>query len=70
MSKDRGAQPWEQDIEDDETFERKMGISRQGLYELEMCPFLDELVRLNHEPLAVIEAEDLADQGRRKHSKF
>jgi len=48
-------------------FESKMGISREGVRELEECPFLDELVRLNHEPAAVIEAEHLAEGARRNH---
>lgn len=53
------------DIESEDAFVTKMGISREGLRELEMCPFLDELVRLDHEPVAVIEAEYLAEQARR-----
>jgi hypothetical protein len=53
------------DTENQDAFVAKMGISREGLRELEMCPFLDELVRLDHEPAAVIEAEYLAEQARR-----
>lgn len=66
MNKDRKEESWEQqDIEDEETCYRKTGISTQGLHELEMCPFVDELVRLNHEPTAVIAAEYRAEQARR-----
>ena len=46
----------------------KMGISKESLRELEMCPFVDELTRLNHEPLAVIEAEYRAEEARRNHN--
>jgi hypothetical protein len=47
----------------------KMSISKESLRELEMCPFVDELTRLNHEPLAVIEAEYRAEEARRSHNK-
>src|SRR5580698_10888557 len=53
------------DTEKEDACIAKMGISREGLRELEMCPFLDELVRLDHEPATVIEAEYLAEQARR-----
>ena len=44
-------------------------ISKESLRELEMCPFVDELTRLNHEPLAVIEAEYRAEEARRNHNR-
>jgi len=61
-----------EDIEEiggDEAFVRKTGISNEGLRELEMCPFLDELTRLNHEPLAVIEAAYLAEKDGRDQAE-
>jgi hypothetical protein len=58
-----------EDIEGDEAFVRETGISNEGLRELEMCPFLDELTRLNHEPLAVIEAACLAEKAGRDQAE-
>jgi hypothetical protein len=57
------------DTEGEDVSVAEMGISKEGLRELEMCPFVDELTRLNHEPLAVIEAEHRAEEARRNHDK-
>ena len=57
------------DTEGEDVSVAKMGISKEGLRELEMCPFVDELTRLNHEPLAVIEAEYRAEEARPSHNK-
>jgi hypothetical protein len=58
-----------EDIEGSEAYVRKTGISQEGLRELEMCPFVDELTRLNHEPLAVIEARYLAEKAMQEHAE-
>jgi hypothetical protein len=52
-----------EDIEGSEAYVKKMGITQEGLRELEMCPFLEELTSLNQEPLAVIEARYFAEQA-------
>ena len=57
----------ERGIEDDEVFKLKLGISRQSLREIDTCPFIDELTRLNHAPVAVIEAEYIAELARRNN---
>jgi hypothetical protein len=54
-------------IEDDDVFKRRLGISRARLREIDTCPFIDELTRLNHAPFAVLEAEYLAEVARRNH---
>jgi hypothetical protein len=56
------------DIEGSEAYVRKTGISQEGLRELEMCPFVDELTRLNHEPLAVIEVRYLAEKAQQENA--
>ncbi|HST55664.1 MAG TPA: hypothetical protein VLJ42_07200 [Solirubrobacteraceae bacterium] len=67
MSKDRIEEPSERGIKDDEEFQRKMGISRASLRAIDTCPFIDELTRLNHAPVAVLEAEYIAELARRNH---
>lgn len=67
MNEERTEGSSERGIEDDEVFKRKMGISRASLREIDTCPFIDELTRLNHAPVAVLEAEYLAELARRTH---
>lgn len=67
MSRDRTEGSSERGIEDDEAFKRKMGISRASLREIDTCPFIDELTRLDHAPVAVLEAEYIAALARRNH---
>jgi hypothetical protein len=58
-----------EEIEGSEAYVRKTGISQEGLRELETCPFVDELTRLNHEPLAVIEARYLAEKAMQEGAR-
>jgi hypothetical protein len=51
-----------EDIESDEAFVRKTGISKEDSATRNV-PVLDELTRLNHELLAVIEAAYLAEKA-------
>jgi len=67
MNEERTEGSSERGIEDDEVFKRKMGISRASLREIDTCPFIDELTRLNHAPVAVLEAEYIAELARRTH---
>jgi hypothetical protein len=67
MNEDRTEESSEQGIEDDEVFKRRMGMSRASLRKVDTCPFIDELTRLNHAPVAVLEAECIAELARRNH---
>ncbi len=67
MNEDRTEESSERGIEDDEVFKRKMGISRASLRKVDTCPFIDELTRLDHAPVAVLEAEYIAALARRNH---
>jgi hypothetical protein len=67
MNEDRTEGSSARGIEDDEVFKRKMGISRASLRAIDTCPFIDELTRLNHAPVAVLEAEYIAELARRNH---
>jgi hypothetical protein len=69
MNRDPAKEPSEPGIEDDEVLERAMGISSASLREIDTCPFIDELTRLNHPPVAVLEAEYIADMARRAHDR-
>jgi hypothetical protein len=67
MNEDRTEGSSQRGIEDDEVFKRKMGISRASLRAIDTCPFIDELTRLNHAPVAVLEAEYIAGLALRNH---
>jgi hypothetical protein len=67
MNEDRTEESSERGIEDDEVFKRRLGISRASLREIDTCPFIDELTRLDHPPVAVLEAEYIAELARRNH---
>jgi hypothetical protein len=54
-------------IEDDEVLRSRLGISRASLRAVETCPFIDELTRLHHAQVAVLEAEYIAELARRNH---
>ena len=67
MNEDQTAESSERGIEDDEVFRSKLGISRASLRDIDTCPFIDELTRLDHAPVAVLEAEYIAELARRNH---
>ena len=63
----RTGTPSSRGIEDDEVLKSRLGISRASLRAVDTCPFVDELTRLNHPPVAVLEAEYIAELARRRH---
>jgi hypothetical protein len=67
MNEDPTREPSELGIDDDEVFRSRLGISRASLRAVDTCPFIDELTRLNHAPVAVLEAEYIAALARRNH---
>jgi hypothetical protein len=67
MNDDPTGEPFEPGIEDDEVLKSRLGISRASLRAIDTCPFIDELTRLNHAPVAVLEAEHIAELARRNH---
>jgi hypothetical protein len=67
MYDDPTGEPSEPGIEDDEVLRSRLGISRASLRAVDTCPFIDELTRLNHAPVAVLEAEYIAALARRNH---
>ncbi len=67
MHEDPTGEPSELSIEDDEVLRSRLGISRASLRAVGTCPFIDELTRLNHAPVAVLEAEYIAELARRNH---
>ncbi len=67
MNDDPTGEPSEPGIEDDEVLRSRLGISRASLRAVEICPFIDELTRLNHAPVTVLEAEYIAALARRNH---
>jgi hypothetical protein len=67
MNEDQTEEPPELGIEDDEVFRARLGISRASLRAVDTCPFIEELTRLNHAPVAVLEAEYIAELARRNH---
>ncbi len=67
MNEDPTGEAPELGIEDDEVLRSRLGISRASLRAVETCPFIDELTRLNHAPVAVLEAEYIAELARRNH---
>lgn len=69
MNENRTERSRQYDIDsDEEAFEKAHGVSRAGLREIEMCPFVDELTRIGHPPVEVLEAEYLAEQARRNQA--
>jgi hypothetical protein len=67
MSNDRKADSQERDVDGEEVFETGTGISQAALGDLEACPFVDELTRLGHEPVTVLEAEHRVELARRNN---
>ena len=67
MHEDPTGEAPELDIENDEVLRSRLGISRASLRAVDTCPFIDELTRLNHAPVAVLEAEYIAELARRNH---
>jgi hypothetical protein len=67
MNEDPAGESPELGIEDDEVLRRRLGITRASLRAVETCPFIDELTRLNHAPVAVLEGEYIAELARRNH---
>jgi hypothetical protein len=65
MNSDQTEESSARGIEDDEVLELKLGISRASLRAVDTCPFIDELTKLNHAPVAVLEAEYIAEIARR-----
>ena len=67
MNENRAEGSSERGIEDDRVFKLKLGVSRESLRDINACPFIDRLTRLNHAPVAVIEAEYIAELAQRTH---